>query len=98
MLRFIILCLFDRYPFITKRYTSVLHLKGDILGNIRPTYIKNSAIELVKNYPGEFLHDNFQHNKKKVSEFSDISSKLLRNRIAGYITRYLVSQNREKTS
>ena len=98
MLRFIIFCLFNRYPFITKRYTSVLHLKGDILGNIRPTYIKNSALELVKNYPNVFLHDNFQHNKEKVEELSDITSKLLRNRIAGYITRHLASQNREKTS
>ncbi len=57
------------------------------MGNIRPTYIKRVAIELVKQHPDEFTAD-FEHNKKKVSELSDVSSILMRNRIAGYITRY----------
>ena len=57
------------------------------MGNIRPTYIKRVAIELVKEHPEEFTAD-FEHNKKKVSELSDVSSILMRNRIAGYITRY----------
>lgn len=57
------------------------------MGNIRPTYIKRVAIELVKTYPNEFTGD-FEHNKKKVSELSDVGSILMRNRIAGYITRY----------
>ncbi len=57
------------------------------MGNIRPTYIKRVAIELVKQHPNEFTED-FEHNKKKVSELSDVSSILMRNRIAGYITRY----------
>jgi len=70
---------------------------GDNLGNIRPTYIKNIAIDLVKMYPNQFKKDDFQHNKVKVEELSDVDSKLLRNRIAGYITRYLVSQQKRKT-
>ncbi len=57
------------------------------MGNIRPTYIKRVAIELVKQHPDEFNED-FEHNKAKVSELSDVSSILMRNRIAGYITRY----------
>ena len=57
------------------------------MGNIRPTYIKRVAIELVKEHPNEFTED-FEHNKKKVSELSDVSSILMRNRIAGYVTRY----------
>ncbi len=57
------------------------------MGNIRPTYIKRVAIELVKQHPDEFTAD-FEQNKKKVSELSDVSSILMRNRIAGYITRY----------
>ncbi len=57
------------------------------MGNIRPTYIKRVAIELVKQHPNEFTED-FEHNKKKVSELSDVGSILMRNRIAGYITRY----------
>jgi len=70
-------------------------LKGDNLGNIRQTFIKNIAVELVKLYPDQFKHDDFQHNKNKVAEFSDVQSKLLRNRIAGYITRYLSSRYKE---
>ncbi len=62
------------------------------MGNIRPTYIKRVAIELVKVYPGEFTED-FEHNKKKVSELSDVGSILMRNRIAGYITRYRQRQS-----
>lgn len=57
------------------------------MGNIRPTYIKRVAIELAKLYPNEFTGD-FDHNKAKVSELSDVRSILMRNRIAGYITRY----------
>ena len=57
------------------------------MGNIRPTYIKRVAIELVKQYASEFTED-FEHNKKKVSELCDVSSILMRNRIAGYVTRY----------
>jgi small subunit ribosomal protein S17e len=57
------------------------------LGNIRPTYIKRVAIELVKQHAEEFTAD-FEHNKKKVSELSDVSSIMMRNRIAGYVTRY----------
>ncbi len=57
------------------------------MGNIRPTYIKRVAIELVKLYPEKFTED-FQHNKKMVSELTDVESIMMRNRIAGYVTRY----------
>ena len=60
-------------------------MKG--LGNIRPTYIKRVAVELVRLYPNEFT-DSFEENKKKVSELTDVGTILMRNRIAGYITRY----------
>jgi len=87
-----------RYSFITKRYSNPpTYLKGDNLGNIRQTYIKNIAIDLVKMYPDQFVADDFQHNKDKVAELSDVNSKLLRNRIAGYVTRYLASQKKGKT-
>ena len=69
-----------------------------LLGNIRQTFIKNIAIDLTIRYPDQFKHDDFQHNKKKVAELSDVNSILLRNRIAGYITRYLVSKDKGKTS
>jgi small subunit ribosomal protein S17e len=62
------------------------------LGNIRPTYIKRVAVELVRLYPNEFTAD-FEHNKKKVSELTDVSTIMMRNRIAGYVTRYRQRQS-----
>jgi small subunit ribosomal protein S17e len=69
-----------------------------LLGNIRQTFIKNIAIDLAIRYPDQFKQDDFQHNKKKVAELSDVSSILLRNRIAGYVTRYLAYKSKGKTS
>jgi len=57
------------------------------MGNIRPTYIKRVAVELVRQFPDEFTAD-FDHNKAKVSELTDVSTSMMRNRIAGYVTRY----------
>ena len=57
------------------------------MGNIRPTYIKRVAIELVQRFPDEFTED-FEHNKLKVNEMTDVSTITMRNRIAGYVTRY----------
>jgi small subunit ribosomal protein S17e len=65
------------------------------LGNIRQTHIKNVAIDLAKKYPDQFSGD-FQNNKEKLDELATVSSKLLRNRIAGYITRYVVSRSKNK--
>lgn len=61
------------------------------MGNIRPTYIKRIAIQLVENHPNEFT-DSYEHNKKKVSELTDVRSVMMRNRIAGYVTRYRQGQ------
>lgn len=57
------------------------------MGNVRPTYIKRVAIELVKKHNDRFNAD-FQHNKKMVEELTDVTSEKLRNRIAGYVTTY----------
>ncbi len=59
------------------------------MGNIRPTYIKRVSIELVQKYPDKFKSDDYEHNKKMVDEYTDVDSKMMRNRIAGYIIRYL---------
>ncbi len=68
------------------------------MGNIRQTYIKRVAMELIRHYPTEFSGD-FAHNKKKVLELTDLGVsvdgqihvvyKKLANRIAGYATRYM---------
>lgn len=57
------------------------------MGNIRQTYIKRIAIELVKRFPNEFTTD-FEHNKKLVAQLCTVPTAKMRNRIAGYVTRY----------
>jgi len=71
--------------------------KGDNLGNIRQTFIKTLARDLLEKYPNQFITDNFQHNKSKVQELTTVRSNLLRNRIAGYITRKLASKEKGTT-
>lgn len=67
------------------------------MGNIRQDNIKNAALMLLEKYPDKFIVDNFKHNKEKVQELLDVKSKLLRNRIAGYITKRLSIEKRKKT-
>lgn len=57
------------------------------MGNIRQTYIKRIAKELVRRYPEEFSTD-FEHNKKQVQILTTVPTIKMRNRIAGYVTRY----------
>ena len=57
------------------------------MGNIRPTYIKRIALDLVKKYPTVFNED-FENNKLLVEKLTDVKSVKMRNRVAGYITRY----------
>ncbi|USH00035.1 30S ribosomal protein S17e [Thermococcus argininiproducens] len=56
------------------------------MGNIKQRFIKRTGRELFNRYPNEFTRD-FEHNKKKVEELTNITSKTIRNRIAGYVTR-----------
>ena len=65
------------------------------MGNIRSNYIKRIARELINMYPDKFVVSDFQHNKEKVAELADFDSKILRNRVAGYITRILATQKKE---
>ena len=64
------------------------------MGNVRPTYIKRVAISLLQTYP-QFFSDDFQHNKIMVGRVTDVSSKKMRNRIAGYITTLRRKQMRD---
>ena len=57
------------------------------MGNIRPSFIKSSALRLVEMYPDQFT-DDFATNTHLDSEFTDVGNKRMRNWIAGYITRY----------
>lgn len=53
---------------------------------------------MIRRFPDQFKHDDFQHNKEKVAELTDVTSKTVRNRIAGYITRYLASKHKRSAS
>ncbi|NHJ12780.1 MAG: 30S ribosomal protein S17e [Candidatus Thorarchaeota archaeon] len=54
------------------------------MGSIRPKYIKNAAKRLLQLYPDSFTTD-FETNKRLVEQFTDVESKKVRNRIAGYL-------------
>ena len=57
------------------------------MGNIRSTYIKRIALELVQKYPSVFNND-FENNKMLVSKLTNVESTTMRNRVAGYVTTY----------
>jgi small subunit ribosomal protein S17e len=52
---------------------------------IKPDYVKKTGKILLDRYPKAFGGD-FDHNKESVTELTNITSKEVRNRIAGYIT------------
>jgi len=56
------------------------------MGTVKPAYNKVIAMELLRKYPDLFTGD-FDENKKLVSQLTNIQSKRVRNRVAGYITR-----------
>lgn len=62
------------------------------MGKVRPAYVKNTARMLLEKYPDKFT-DDFEHNKRAVSELLQ-TSKRVRNRIAGYITRLVKRRQR----
>jgi small subunit ribosomal protein S17e len=50
--------------------------------------VRRISNDLLQQYPERFTTD-FNENKKIVQELAKIKSKVLRNKIAGYITSYL---------
>jgi len=53
---------------------------------IKPKYVKQLATLLLEKYPQSFNTD-FETNKENVTRLTNVESKGVRNRIAGYITR-----------
>lgn len=64
------------------------------MGRIKQTYLKRVAEKLVKEYPDTFTTD-FQDNKRKVQSHTDITSKSIRNKIAGYLTKKMKQKAKE---
>jgi small subunit ribosomal protein S17e len=53
---------------------------------IKPKYVKQLGGILLERYP-EAFNTEFETNKESVSKLTNVESKGVRNRIAGYITR-----------
>jgi small subunit ribosomal protein S17e len=53
---------------------------------IKPAYVKKTGKLLLERYDDAFGTD-FEHNKDVVTQLTNIESKPVRNRIAGYISR-----------
>jgi small subunit ribosomal protein S17e len=61
------------------------------MGKSRKTKIKRLGDEILEHH-AEYFTTNFIENKKMVAEVAVISSKKIRNQVAGYITHVLNSQ------
>ena len=59
--------------------------------------VKRISSEILEKYQEKF-GTNFDDNKKAMSSISIVRSKILRNKIAGYITSYIHKQSSENDS
>ncbi|MBI3190772.1 30S ribosomal protein S17e [archaeon] len=63
------------------------------MGNIRTKDIKKISFDFVETYPDKFSGD-FEQNKASLVELDLKTTKLTRNKVAGYITRIKVRKSR----
>jgi len=56
------------------------------MGRIKTTFIKRKTKELLSKH-GEKFSTDFTKNKQLTNQLTDVSSKKMRNTIAGYLTR-----------
>ncbi len=67
-------------------------IEDETLGKVKTEQIKHLAKELITKFPDSFS-DNFDDNKRLVSELTEGTTTRVRNQVAGYITRtYVLSQ------
>ncbi|MCC6013632.1 MAG: 30S ribosomal protein S17e [Candidatus Verstraetearchaeota archaeon] len=67
------------------------------MGKVRVSKVKIIARKLVETFPNTFTTD-FNTNKQLVCKYTNIRSKHLRNRVAGYITRILARKKKLEES
>jgi small subunit ribosomal protein S17e len=63
------------------------------MGRIKTRKVKAITVDLLEQYREQFGTD-FDVNKLKVSEFTGVKSKKLRNIIAGYTTRLMKTESK----
>ena len=80
---------------LKRMYEAINTAGGDCIGSIRPTYIKSISEELLRGYR-EIFSSDYERNKELVSEYTNIESKNIRNRVAGYITHKIDIGNRSR--
>jgi len=61
------------------------------MGNVRPTFIKRLAEELIEENKEVFSGD-FEHNKQVLNDMNILDSKMTRNRVAGQIVRNVLNK------
>lgn len=64
------------------------------MGKVRTVLVKRLSRELVERYADSFSTD-FDQNKEVVDELLTNTTKRLRNRIAGYVTRLMILRQDE---
>ncbi len=62
------------------------------MGKRRTSSVSRIAIRLIKDYPERFTN-NYDENKKVLDELIYFPSKVLRNKVAGYIVRLKKGEN-----
>ena len=73
-------------PIYDESRENQIHKKIRELSEEKTSFVKRLAKELIETHKGVFTTD-FEENKKLVQEYSTVSTKHLRNKIAGYVTR-----------
>lgn len=64
------------------------------MGNVRTEQIKRTAKELIKRFPAKFSN-NFENNKHAVNSMVQGGTPKVLNQIAGYITRFMATEQRQ---
>lgn len=64
------------------------------MGNVRTDQVKRTARELIRRFPDKFSR-NFEENKHVVGLVLEGATTKIRNQVAGYITRFLASEETE---
>ena len=65
------------------------------MGRIKTTFVKATGVKIHQKHKDKFTED-FMNNKKRLDEVAQINSKKLRNVMAGYITKLIKKDNRNK--
>jgi len=63
------------------------------MGKVRSDYIKKTGNYIIEEF-GDIVTTDFELNKDILNQYCKIPSKKLRNRIAGYLVRAKINENR----